>query len=64
MRVVITGGAGFIGSHLAEFHLERGDEVHCVDDLSTGTLENVAPFRKTVGFRFDRADIRTWDGLG
>ena len=63
MRVLITGGAGFIGSHLAEFHLERGDEVHCVDDLSTGTLENIAPFRDRQEFRFDRADILTWDGL-
>lgn len=64
MRILITGGAGFIGSHLAEFHLERGDEVQCVDDLSTGTLDNVTPFRKSAGFRFDRADIRTWEGLG
>lgn len=63
MRVLITGGAGFIGSHLAEFHLARGDEVHCVDDLSTGTLENVAPFRGFEGFRFDRAEIRTWEAL-
>jgi UDP-glucose 4-epimerase len=63
MRVLITGGAGFIGSHLAEFHLERGDDVHCVDDLSTGILENLAPFRDTHGFRFDRADIRIWEGL-
>jgi UDP-glucose 4-epimerase len=63
MRVLITGGAGFIGSHLAEFHLDRGDEVHCVDDLSTGTMENVAPFRDRPTFRFDRADILTWPAL-
>lgn len=63
MRVLITGGAGFIGSHLAEFHLQRGDEVHAVDDLSTGSLDNVAPFRDERGFRFERAEIRTWDGL-
>lgn len=63
MRVLITGGAGFIGSHLAEFHLQRGDEVHAVDDLSTGSLDNVAPFRDERAFRFERAEIRTWDGL-
>jgi len=41
MRVLITGGAGFIGSHLAERHLERGDEVYVIDDLSTGSIENI-----------------------
>ena len=42
MRVLITGGAGFIGSHLAEALLSRGDEVIVLDDLSTGRLENIA----------------------
>ena len=41
MRVVVTGGAGFIGSHVAEMFLERGDDVLVVDDLSTGSRENV-----------------------
>lgn len=41
MRVLITGGAGFIGSHLAERHLERGDEVYLLDDLSTGSIDNI-----------------------
>jgi UDP-glucose 4-epimerase len=41
MRVLITGGAGFIGSHLAERYLNRGDEVYIIDDLSTGSLENL-----------------------
>lgn len=41
MRVLITGGAGFIGSHLAEYLLERGSKVCLIDDLSTGRLENV-----------------------
>jgi len=41
MKILITGGAGFIGSHLADRLLERGDEVFVVDDLSTGSLKNV-----------------------
>lgn len=43
MRYLITGGGGFIGSHLAESLLKRGDEVHVVDDFSTGSLENIQP---------------------
>ncbi|HZD87654.1 MAG TPA: NAD-dependent epimerase/dehydratase family protein [Gaiellaceae bacterium] len=42
MRAIVTGGAGFIGSHVADALLARGDEVHVVDDLSTGRRENVA----------------------
>ena len=41
MRTIVTGGAGFIGSHVVEALLARGDEVHVVDDLSKGTRENV-----------------------
>ncbi len=41
MKVLITGGAGFIGSHLAEKYLKLGDDVYIVDDLSTGNLENI-----------------------
>ncbi|MDW7681261.1 MAG: GDP-mannose 4,6-dehydratase, partial [bacterium] len=41
MRALITGGAGFIGSHLAEELLNRGDMVYVIDDLSTGKLENI-----------------------
>src|ERR1019366_135298 len=41
MKVLITGGAGFIGSHLAERHLNLGDEVCIVDDLSTGSIANI-----------------------
>ena len=41
-KVLITGGAGFIGSHLAEQLLDDGCEVYALDDLSTGSLENVA----------------------
>src|SRR3972149_2765545 len=43
-RIVITGGAGFIGSHLCQSFLERGDEVICMDNFLTGSRENVTPF--------------------
>jgi len=41
LKVLITGGAGFIGSHLAERHLALGDEVFIIDDLSTGSVANI-----------------------
>ena len=51
-RVLVTGGAGFIGSHVADAHLERGDRVWVVDDLSSGRLGNVP-----AGAEFHRLDI-------
>ena len=51
MPVLITGGAGFIGSHLVEAYLERGDEVYIIDDLSTGLLENIEFLQKDDRFR-------------
>lgn len=50
MKVLITGGAGFIGSHLAEKLIAHGDEVCVVDDLSTGKLENIAHLRNNPRF--------------
>jgi UDP-glucose 4-epimerase len=64
MHVLITGGAGFIGSHLAERHLAQGDQVYVVDNLSTGSLANLTPFRGHPAFRFAEADILQWEGLG
>ncbi len=52
MRVLITGGAGFIGSHLAESHLKRGDEVYIIDDLSTGSMENIEHIKNQPGFHY------------
>jgi UDP-glucose 4-epimerase len=52
MRVLITGGAGFVGSHLAEALLERGDEVQVLDDLSTGSIDNIAHLKSNPKFRY------------
>ena len=52
MNILITGGAGFIGSHLADALLERGDEVYAIDDLTTGSLENISHLRNHPRFHF------------
>lgn len=52
MRALITGGAGFIGSHLAEALLDAGHEVHAVDDLSTGSIENIVHLKDRPGFHY------------
>src|SRR5512134_24969 len=52
MRVLITGGAGFVGSHLSEALLERGDEVFVLDDLSTGSIENIAHLKDHPKFHY------------
>ena len=57
MRIVITGGAGFLGSHLCEVLLGRGDEVVAVDNLSTGRIDNVAHLRGHPRFTFLRQDV-------
>jgi UDP-glucose 4-epimerase len=52
MKILITGGAGFIGSHLAEAHLKRGDEVYIIDDLSTGSMENIGRIKGQSNFHY------------
>jgi UDP-glucose 4-epimerase len=52
MHCLITGGAGFIGSHLAEELLRRGDTVHVLDDLSTGSIENIKGLKGRPGFAY------------
>jgi len=57
MNVLITGGAGFIGSHLAEKMLALGHSVTAVDDLSTGSLDNLVNVRGQANFRFVRETV-------
>lgn len=57
--VLVTGGAGFIGSHMVDRLLAEDHEVVAVDDLSRGRLENLAGAQHHAGFRFAKADITT-----
>jgi len=52
MRVLITGGAGFVGSHLAEALLDRGDEVYALDNLSTGSIDNISHLKSHPKFHY------------
>jgi nucleoside-diphosphate-sugar epimerase len=52
VRALITGGAGFIGSHLAEALLRDGHEVSIIDDLSTGSIDNISHLKGTRGFQY------------
>jgi len=59
MHVLVTGGAGFIGSHLCDALLVRGDAVVCLDNLSTGSVENIRHLRGRSNFEFIHADVTT-----
>src|SRR5438105_6461170 len=56
-RTLVTGGAGFLGSHLCERLLERGHDVICVDNFFTGTRDNVASMLGNAHFELVRHDI-------
>lgn len=58
---LITGGAGFIGSNLCEYFLEKGHKVVCLDNLSTGFYKNIEPFLSNPNFNFIEGDIRCLD---
>jgi len=64
MRALITGGAGFIGSHLAERLLKDGNKVVVVDNLSTGSVKNIASLRDKREFDFVEGDIRNSKLMG
>ncbi|RBY78137.1 SDR family NAD-dependent epimerase/dehydratase [Geodermatophilus sp. TF02-6] len=57
MRIVVTGGAGFLGSHLSRWLLSGGHQVLCVDDLSTGRRDNLASLLDDPRFEFHQADV-------
>jgi len=57
VRALITGGAGFIGSHLAEALLAVGHQVFVIDNLSTGSIQNIEPLKAHAGFKYVVGDI-------
>lgn len=59
-RIVVTGGAGFLGSHLCTRLLERGDEVVCIDNLITGSIANIEALFARPGFTFVQHDVSTF----
>ena len=61
MKILITGGAGFIGSHLADYLIQRGDEIIIFDDLSTGRIENVEHLEAHSEVKFVHASVLDQD---
>ncbi len=63
MRVLVVGGAGFIGSHVCDILLERGYNVLCIDNLSSGSIENIKHNLENPKFQFKKLDILEKDVL-
>jgi dTDP-glucose 4,6-dehydratase len=64
MRIVITGGAGFLGSHLCDYFLNRGQEVICLDNLLTGSIDNISHLLGNERFHFYKHDVTEYIYLG
>lgn len=58
MNILVTGGAGFIGSHIVEYYLTKGDKVTAIDNLTTGRLDNISDFQKNPNFTFIKTDVQ------
>jgi len=63
MHILITGGAGFIGSNLALYHLKKGDKVEVIDNLATGRIENLKECQEYSNFYFNEVDVLTDEKL-
>ena len=62
-RVLVSGGAGFVGSNLCERLLGEGHHVVCLDNLYTGSLDNIEDFRSNANFKFIQMDILDKDAV-
>lgn len=62
-HILVTGGAGFIGSNIVQHHLEKGDHVWAVDNLQSGQMKNIEAYLNNPLFQFDQADLCTWSAL-
>lgn len=62
-RTIVTGGAGFIGSHLTELLLRQGHQVAVLDNLSTGRLENLAHLKGSAGLSFHQVELAEWQAI-
>jgi dTDP-glucose 4,6-dehydratase len=60
MRIVVTGGAGFLGSHLCDFLINKGHSVICIDDLITGNTDNIAHLMGNDKFKFIHHDVTNY----
>ncbi|NQU08487.1 MAG: GDP-mannose 4,6-dehydratase, partial [Candidatus Abyssubacteria bacterium] len=63
-RILITGGAGFLGSHLSDLFIEEGHDIVCVDNLITGNRDNIAHLFGNPNFKFIHHDVTEYIYVG